>query len=52
MTIIFTMEKKIKIIDKAREVIKQIPINKRNFNFSYEKKEIVDKKILKTLIKF
>ena len=39
--------KKIKIIDKAREVIKQIPTIKETLIFSYEKKEIVDKKNFK-----
>ena len=39
--------KKIKIIDKAREVIKQIPTIKETLIFSYEKKDIVDKKNFK-----
>ena len=39
--------KKIKIIDKAREVIKQIPTIKKTLIFSYEKKDIVDKKNFK-----
>jgi len=39
--------KKIKIIDKAREVVKQIPTIKETLIFSYEKKDIVDKKNFK-----
>ena len=39
--------KKIKIIDKAREVIKQIPTIQETLIFSYEKKEIIDKKNFK-----
>ena len=39
--------KKIEISDKAREVIKQIPTIKETLIFSYEKKEIVDKKNFK-----
>ncbi len=39
--------KKIEIINKAREVIKQIPTIKETLIFSYERKEIVDKKFFK-----
>tara|TARA_B100000575_G_scaffold234098_1_gene195661 strand:- start:57 stop:1979 length:1923 start_codon:yes stop_codon:yes gene_type:complete len=39
--------KKIEIIDKAREVVKQIPTIQETLVFSYEKKEIIDKKNFK-----
>ena len=47
MITIFTMEKKVKLVIKLREVIKQIPTIKETLIFSYEKNEIVDKKNFK-----